>query len=72
MFPMECSVEDLDRFIEGSRKIACGWIGFYWGKTIAEYQQDKRSIADDLTLHWLEYFAKKTPEIMDAKTAQKR
>jgi hypothetical protein len=41
-----------------------GWIGFYWGKTIAEYKQAKGSIADAITLDWLEYFAKKTPDIL--------
>ena len=66
MFPLECSVEELDQFIEGSRsrKLACGWIGFYWGKTIAEYKADKGSIADAFALSWLNYFAKKTPEIL--------
>jgi hypothetical protein len=59
MFPMECSVEDLDQFIEGSKPMATGWIGFYWGKTMAEYKEGERSVADNLTLNWLEYFARK-------------
>lgn len=70
-FPLNCSVEDLDQFIEGSRKIATGWIGFYWGRTIREYQQAKRSLADDLTLRWLEYFVKKTPDIVRPAIRQK-
>jgi len=65
MFPLNCSVEELDQFIDGSKKVATGWIGFYWGKTIADYQSTKkRSISDEMTLHWLEYFAKKTPQII--------
>ena len=64
MFPLQCSVEELDRFIDGSRNLAGGWIGFYWGKTGAEYKADKRSIGDQLTLNWLEYFVRKTPEII--------
>jgi hypothetical protein len=63
MFPLNCPLADLDQFIEGSRPLASGWIGFYWGKTIAEYKQEKGSIADSLALGWLEYFARKTPEI---------
>ena len=61
IFPLHCSVAELDQFIEGSRKVASGWIGFYWGKTIAELSQEPRSISENLTLHWLEYFAKKPP-----------
>jgi hypothetical protein len=66
MFPLSCSLGDLDRFIDGSRKIAAGWLGFYWGKTIAEYRQENRSIADDMALKWLEYFVQKTPSLLNA------
>ncbi|OAI45922.1 hypothetical protein AYO44_12250 [Planctomycetaceae bacterium SCGC AG-212-F19] len=31
-FPLKCSLAELDQFIEGSRKHATGWIGFYWGE----------------------------------------
>jgi Cellulase (glycosyl hydrolase family 5) len=64
MFPLSCSIQELDRFIDGSRRLASGWIGFYWGKAIAEYKQEKRTIGDEMVLAWLEYFAKKTPEIL--------
>jgi hypothetical protein len=71
MFPMNCSVAELDKFIEGSRSMAAGWIGFYWGKTIAEYKRGKGGPADDLTVEWLEYFVKKTPEILGPNASQK-
>jgi hypothetical protein len=61
MFPLSCSVAELDQFIEGSKPLACGWIGFYWGKTIAEYKQQKGGIAEAMALDWLEYFARKSP-----------
>jgi hypothetical protein len=64
MFPLSCSLPELAQFIEGSRKLATGWIGFYWGKTIAEYQQEPRSAAEDTTLKWLEYFKSKAPNII--------
>jgi hypothetical protein len=67
MFPLSCSIADLDQFLDGSKPMATGWIGFYWGKTIPEYRQQKRSIAEAITLDWLEYFQKKTPEITGAK-----
>jgi hypothetical protein len=56
-FPLKCSVSELDGFFEKSRATACGWIGFYWGKTPAEYRgSDKPS--DALTLAWLDLFQK--------------
>ncbi|SPE50563.1 Glycosidase [Verrucomicrobia bacterium] len=64
MFPLNCSVADLGQFIDGSHRLATGWIGFYWGKTIAEYKQRKGSVADAMALDWLEYFVKKTPDII--------
>src|SRR5678815_5964584 len=69
MFPLSCSVEELDQFIEGSRarNLASGWIGFYWGKTIAECRAEKESLVDALILGWLEYFAKKSPDILGQK-----
>jgi len=72
-FPLSCSVEELDQFIEGSRarNLASGWIGFYWGKTVAEHKAEKQSIADALVLGWLEYFAKKSPDILGQKQAHK-
>lgn len=71
MFPLSCSVEDMDKFIDGSRRLATGWIGFYWGQTIAELKAGQRSIAEDITLHWLEYFQKKALRIREAAESQK-
>lgn len=63
MFPLECSVDELDAFVEGSRGTVEGWIGFYWGKTIAEYAREKPTPAADLTRRWLEYFRDKSRRI---------
>lgn len=72
MFPLNCSVVELNRFIDGSRTMACGWIGFYWGKSIDEYKQEKKhGPYDDITLEWLEYFVKKAPEIPGPGNATK-
>jgi hypothetical protein len=62
MFPLKCSVDELGRFVEDSRKFASGWVGFYWGKTPQEYKERGR-LVDMITLGWLEFFeshAKKT------------
>lgn len=64
MFPLNCSTAELDQFIDGSRTLASGWLGFYWGKTIEEYRADSRNLGDAMALGWLEYFLKKTPEIV--------
>jgi len=64
MFPLRCSTEDLSVFVDGSRKIADGWIGFYWGKTIEEYAAEDLDVAGALTKTWLEYFHAKTPVIL--------
>lgn len=60
MFPLRCSVEELGMFIEGSRRVADGWIGFYWGKTIADYAQAPTSASAALTRSWLEFFREKS------------
>jgi len=60
MFPLKCSAEELGSFIDGSRKIADGWIGFYWGKTPEEYRQS-HTLPDAMTLNWLELFRQKAP-----------
>jgi len=58
MFPLKCSAAEFERFLEGSRGIAAGWIGFYWGKTPDECRRSA-TIADALMLQWLEIFQKR-------------
>jgi hypothetical protein len=64
MFPPSCAVEELDAFIDASRKIADGWISFYWGKTIDEYAEENLDLAGAITRNWLEYFRAKAPTIL--------
>lgn len=61
-FPLACSPKELEEFIEGSKRHAAGWIGFYWGKTPEELRRSK-TISDALTLGWLELFERKAKEI---------
>ncbi len=56
-FPLKCGPAEFAKFIEQSRSIASGWIGFYWGKTPREYRPPK-SIGDAMMLQWLEFFQK--------------
>ncbi|UUO06147.1 glycoside hydrolase family 5 protein [Blastopirellula sp. J2-11] len=56
MFPLGCSAAELGEFIDQSQPQACGWIGFYWGMTPAEYRKGDQTIGQALTLAWLELF----------------
>jgi hypothetical protein len=57
-FPLACSPRELEEFVEGSRKHAAGWLGFYWGKPPEELRRSD-TVTDALTLGWLELFEKK-------------
>jgi endo-1,4-beta-mannosidase len=72
IFPLKCDIADLERFIEASRNLdgggASGWIGFYWGKTAEEYRQGPQSIAAAITRDWLQWFERKSPEMLATPT----
>lgn len=61
-FPLACSTQELEDFIDRSKKHAAGWIGFYWG-TPPEELRRSNSISAALTLGWLELFQKKAKEV---------
>lgn len=62
-FTLKCGADELEQFIDQSRPYATGWIGFYWGRTPDEYRPPK-TIAEAITLNWLELFRKMTPRIL--------
>jgi hypothetical protein len=66
-FPLSCSIPDLEKFIDRSKSIASGWLGFYWGRPISDYKKTNRTIAEDLTLKWLEFFERKTVQILPSE-----
>jgi hypothetical protein len=61
-FPLACSPKELEEFIDGSRKHAAGWLGFYWGKPPEDLRRSK-TISDALTLGWLDLFQKKAKAV---------
>jgi hypothetical protein len=67
-FPLRCGAEDLERFITQSRGVACGWIGHYDGRTIANFAVEKErnelSIGDALWLEWLKLFERMGPTVV--------
>ena len=62
MFPLKCSLEELEVFIDSSRANAEGWIGFYWGKTPEESRRSA-ALSDAVTAAWLEFFKNKAGAI---------
>ena len=58
-FPLKCGPAELEQFLDRSREVASGWIGFYWGKTPEECRA-AGTIRDAMVLGWLELFQKKT------------
>jgi hypothetical protein len=57
-FPLKCSPQELDQFIDQAKPHAAGWIGFYWGKPPDELRRSQ-AISDALTLGWLELFERR-------------
>jgi hypothetical protein len=58
-FPLKCSLPEFEQFLDGSRRTAAGWVGFYWGKTPEQYRRST-TLSDAITLGWLEIFQRKT------------
>jgi hypothetical protein len=57
-FPLKCGRDEFRRFLDETKPIADGWIGFYWGKTIEECRESD-TIADAITAQWLEEFTQR-------------
>jgi len=60
IFPLGCSLEEADQFIEGSRSYCDGWISFYWGQTIEENEQ-AGDLKGAIVAAWLRYFRDHAP-----------
>ncbi|MBM4195374.1 MAG: hypothetical protein FJ202_13505 [Gemmatimonadetes bacterium] len=54
-FPLHAGMADFGAFVKESRGVASGWVGFYWGKTLAECRKS-RDFKDALMVAWLEFF----------------
>lgn len=68
-FPLRCSIEELEQFIDGSRKHADGWVSFYWGKTIEENQQEG-GLKGAMISRWLRTFRARSPYTSSESTDQ--
>lgn len=66
IFPMSASYEETEIFIEKSRECVDGWISFYWGTTIEEYDR-KDDLGSKLVSGWLQRFRAMSPELARQK-----
>ncbi|APW60702.1 cellulase family glycosylhydrolase [Paludisphaera borealis] len=60
IFPLSAGFEQTETFLERSKEHVDGWISFYWGKTIDEYDK-KNDIPAALTSAWLKRFRALSP-----------
>jgi hypothetical protein len=65
-FPLECGIAQLEKFLRGSRPLACGWIFHYDGATIADYDAldhaGHLTIAQSMWREALRLFVRLTPD----------
>jgi hypothetical protein len=54
-YPLGATAAELKLFLDASRSLAAGWIGFYWGKTPNELSEAK-TIGDASMREWLGIF----------------
>lgn len=55
-FPLACSLDELESFMDRSGADCQGWLSFFWGKMPAEYAADN-SIAAAVISQWLSRFS---------------
>jgi hypothetical protein len=64
---MTCTAPELREFLLASRGKACGWVGHYFGATVADYDSlekaGKLTIADAMKRQWLELFRELGPQM---------
>ena len=59
-----CGIPELGRFIDGSASFVDGYLGFYWGRTIEDYERGEDGIPGAIMKEWLLYFRDKAPTIV--------
>jgi hypothetical protein len=59
-FPLSAGLQETETFMERSRSFVDGWISFYWGKTIEEYEK-KGDLNGAIVSGWLRRFRALSP-----------
>ncbi len=70
IFPLGASYEETEAFIERSRPIADGWVSFYWGRTIEEYD-GAGGLNNALIAGWLRRFRALAPRMTGNEPSEK-
>lgn len=65
-FPLACSIDELDRFIEGARPRVDGWISHYFGHSIDGHTAGAQP-GGPLTAQFLQYWTDKRTAIQSGK-----
>jgi len=60
IFPLSASLEETADFIDRSRSHVDGWISFYWGRSIEEYEKDG-DLKGAIVAAWLRKFREMSP-----------
>jgi hypothetical protein len=61
-FPLKCTLQEFEQFLDGAEPRSAGFVGFYWGKPVAELKKS-REFKDALLLAWLECFQKRAASL---------
>lgn len=59
-FPLKAGRDEFRAFLDRTRPLAAGWVGFYWGRTREEYREAK-TIGEAITADWLDLFVELAP-----------
>jgi len=65
VFPLRCDTKELGGFMDQTRNVVDGWIGFYWGKTMDEYFGVQGDVGAAMTRAWLEFFKERGKSRID-------
>lgn len=62
IFPLSCSMEEMESFMESASRQVEGFISFYWGRTVEEYSAAPApDLAAAITREWLKFFKQQAP-----------
>lgn len=61
-FPLNCTLADMDAFMDATAGTVDGWVGHYFGATVAEHRAGK-GLADHLKAAALEHWQRKGPQV---------
>ena len=59
-FPLHCSQDEAIAFVKAAQPVTDGWISFYWGVTIDEYDR-RDGISAGILAEWLRWFQSQSP-----------